>query len=279
MFSSLLFLIRSLNVRFALHPPGLFTPAPYRKPNITSTFPLSPVTLGTMVSKRGEANMALLYDHNPVEEDTSGTNSPTPTPLRRSSRQLQRHGEFEGLRPRGNPQKPSRGLKSNGRPEGTEKVVTGILSTNIKHGQLENKAGVNMALESLRKMEDDFRDTVKRQKQVVDESIVSPATAEENAFFPRTEERTGPDTLPPKVEKKGLGQMASIIKKEQQGEALPAPTTAEDPEDGDQDGVPEENDTSMVKEQGARPPPVNSDYLPLPWKGRLGYVNLPNDSV
>jgi UV DNA damage endonuclease len=24
----------------------------------------------------------------------------------------------------------------------------------------------------------------------------------------------------------------------------------------------------------ARPPPVNSDYLPLPWKGRLGYVSF-----
>jgi len=27
-----------------------------------------------------------------------------------------------------------------------------------------------------------------------------------------------------------------------------------------------------VKEALSRPPPVNSDYLPLPWKGRLGYV-------
>lgn len=26
----------------------------------------------------------------------------------------------------------------------------------------------------------------------------------------------------------------------------------------------------------SRPPPVNSDYLPLPWKGRLGYVSRPN---
>jgi UV DNA damage endonuclease len=27
-----------------------------------------------------------------------------------------------------------------------------------------------------------------------------------------------------------------------------------------------------VKEALSRPPPVNSDYLPLPWKGRIGYV-------
>lgn len=30
-----------------------------------------------------------------------------------------------------------------------------------------------------------------------------------------------------------------------------------------------------VKEALSKPPPVNSDYLPLPWKGRLGYVSNP----
>ena len=41
-----------------------------------------------------------------------------------------------------------------------------------------------------------------------------------------------------------------------------------DPEaDGD-----EEPDELEVKEALSRPPPVHSDYLPLPWKGRLGYV-------
>ena len=40
--------------------------------------------------------------------------------------------------------------------------------------------------------------------------------------------------------------------------------------DGDGDGPAEDIDT--IKKEAARPPPVNSDYLPLPWKGRLGYV-------
>ena len=31
-------------------------------------------------------------------------------------------------------------------------------------------------------------------------------------------------------------------------------------------------DEEEVQEALSRPPPVNSDYLPLPWKGRLGYV-------
>lgn len=33
-------------------------------------------------------------------------------------------------------------------------------------------------------------------------------------------------------------------------------------------------DPEELKEALSRPPPVNSDYLPLPWKGRLGYVRL-----
>lgn len=31
-------------------------------------------------------------------------------------------------------------------------------------------------------------------------------------------------------------------------------------------------DPEEFKEALSRPPPVNSSYLPLPWKGRLGYV-------
>ena len=44
---------------------------------------------------------------------------------------------------------------------------------------------------------------------------------------------------------------------------------AADPDAAGEDGAsPEE-----LKEALGRPPPVNSGYLPLPWKGRLGYVS------
>lgn len=36
----------------------------------------------------------------------------------------------------------------------------------------------------------------------------------------------------------------------------------------------EEADEEEIQAALARPPPVNSDYLPLPWKGRLGYVRV-----
>ncbi|TVY37588.1 UV-damage endonuclease, partial [Lachnellula occidentalis] len=42
--------------------------------------------------------------------------------------------------------------------------------------------------------------------------------------------------------------------------------------DGDDDGPVEDIDTLRI--EAARPPPVNTDYLPLPWKGRLGYACL-----
>jgi UV DNA damage endonuclease len=44
--------------------------------------------------------------------------------------------------------------------------------------------------------------------------------------------------------------------------------------DGDDAGPAE--DVDVMKKEAARPPPVNSDYLPLPWKGRLGYVSTFN---
>lgn len=45
-----------------------------------------------------------------------------------------------------------------------------------------------------------------------------------------------------------------------------------DPEAKDE----EEADEEELQAALSRPPPVNSDYLPLPWKGRLGYVSLPS---
>jgi UV DNA damage endonuclease len=48
-------------------------------------------------------------------------------------------------------------------------------------------------------------------------------------------------------------------------------TFRSDPE-ADDDQPAEDLDT--MKDEAAGPPPVNSDNLPLPWKGRLGYVSF-----
>jgi UV DNA damage endonuclease len=49
--------------------------------------------------------------------------------------------------------------------------------------------------------------------------------------------------------------------------ATEAPQFLDPEEDGE-----EEPDEEELQAAFSRPPPVNSGYLPLPWKGRLGYV-------
>ena len=92
------------------------------------------------------------------------------------------------------------------------------------------------------------------------------------------------DVEEPVEEKKGHGKGKTAVaakkgdKKEPKKPAVAAKekhaSTKEphflDPEaDGD-----EEADEEEIQAALSRPPPVNSDYLPLPWKGRLGYVSF-----
>ena len=85
-----------------------------------------------------------------------------------------------------------------------------------------------------------------------------------------------------KVKGKGNGKKVTATKNAAKGDSKnPAVAlkdkknvTAEpqflDPEaEGD-----EEADEEEIQAALSRPPPVNSDYLPLPWKGRLGYVSF-----
>ncbi|KAK0260759.1 hypothetical protein B0A54_14167 [Friedmanniomyces endolithicus] len=46
------------------------------------------------------------------------------------------------------------------------------------------------------------------------------------------------------------------------------------PRDPEAEGDEDAPDEAEVNEASLRPPPVHSDYLPLPWKGRLGYACL-----
>lgn len=70
-----------------------------------------------------------------------------------------------------------------------------------------------------------------------------------------------------KSEKEAVAAAAEPIKKAPSTKA--AHNDMGDPEaEGEEEAGEEE-----VQEALSRPPPVNSDYLPLPWKGRLGYVS------
>ena len=102
-----------------------------------------------------------------------------------------------------------------------------------------------------------------------------PIKSEEGSESPLSDV---PDAEPPA--KKRNTKKGAAVKKEKvdvAAEATPVKKTPvkkaandgmDDPEDEDFG----EADEAEVNEASRRPPPVNSDYLPLPWKGRLGYV-------
>lgn len=92
-----------------------------------------------------------------------------------------------------------------------------------------------------------------------------------------------------KVVKKGRGKKVQAqVKQKEEGEvpvaaaeskkAAPTKPAAKKPVDENADpeaeGEEDEAGEEEIQEALARPPPVNSDYLPLPWKGRLGYACL-----
>ena len=79
----------------------------------------------------------------------------------------------------------------------------------------------------------------------------------------------------------GRGKAGKTNGKEVKTEPMAKATPAKKPEDNakesqfldpEADGD-EEADEEELQAALSRPPPANSDYLPLPWKGRLGYVS------
>lgn len=82
--------------------------------------------------------------------------------------------------------------------------------------------------------------------------------------------------------KKGADEIKAFVAAQAKVKKEPTTTTDEDAAganagDGDNggdgpDGVTDDMDAR--EREAKRPPPVNSDYLPLPWKGRLGYACL-----
>lgn len=80
--------------------------------------------------------------------------------------------------------------------------------------------------------------------------------------------------------KKGSDEIKAFVAEQAAKKAATTKVKKEDEEDEwdkrvDPDGEDEMmgEDVDIMKKEAGRPPPVNSDYLPLPWKGRLGYVS------
>lgn len=119
--------------------------------------------------------------------------------------------------------------------------------------------GVANAMQGLSEMESSFKRDIKRRKLQVEESIFE-STAARTALFPPRISRQSSGVL--KVDQLLLTPERDPCDADDQGWEPAMGTDADVQEE-----VPE------AAERGAkRPPAVNSDYLPLPWKGRLGYV-------
>lgn len=106
----------------------------------------------------------------------------------------------------------------------------------------------------------------------VDQKIApSPVGSETNGSKAESPLSDLPETLePPKTKLKTGGKTQKVAT---EGESQRhTRTDSGDPEAGEDDAS--AADPEEIKEALARPPPVNSDYLPLPWKGRLGYCCL-----
>ncbi|KAK3985740.1 putative UV-damage endonuclease [Cladorrhinum sp. PSN332] len=119
-----------------------------------------------------------------------------------------------------------------------------------------SKEGMKLAIEGLVRMERRLEKATKRQKIKVEEtnfaeSLQGDQEPERETPKDLSVALTGP--APRKAQKKG----------ERKREDTPPP-----------DQELQEPLVDLPERGAARPPPINSPYLPLPWKGRLGYACL-----
>lgn len=115
-----------------------------------------------------------------------------------------------------------------------------------------------------------------------DESVPSLVAGDSDSSLSEVMSEMSEEEPPPSRSKKGrTGKATQPLKKvsiagkvkkavpvaPEKKEATKDPQFLDPEAEGD-----EEADEEEIQAALSRPPPVNSDYLPLPWKGRLGYV-------
>ncbi|KAL2681247.1 UV-damage endonuclease [[Neocosmospora] mangrovei] len=123
--------------------------------------------------------------------------------------------------------------------------------------------GVEEAMRELSEMEHKLQNAVKRQRQAVESSDlhVKVGSTMERNIRPRMRTPPPNDTIP-----SNCGRNAESVEK--------APMDNYQAELAAGDIVDAKADDEGFERGANRPPPVNSDRLPLPWSGRLGYACL-----
>lgn len=140
----------------------------------------------------------------------------------------------------------------------------------FKEKAAASSPGVKKAIDVLAEMERGFRQETKRQKLRLAESSI-PAHHE---FPTQKGSKSHPATpLDPEAREPSPTTIGSF------------PTAEEIIQTSKESGeanieahvAPRGADDDTIEQGAARPPAINSSYLPLPWKGRLGYVSSPFD--
>ncbi|TVY35202.1 UV-damage endonuclease [Lachnellula subtilissima] len=170
----------------------------------------------------------------------------------------------------------SRRGKIDTNPDHNEDIVDG--KTALRASPDADEKGESL---DVQKVAQEPRRTSAKTNGVKEEGDDSPLSDLETPALPSLQKQKKSPTKSSVAAKKGSDEIkafkaeqaakkaaATKIKKEDDGDEWEKRV---DP-DGDEDGPTDDIDT--IKNEAARPPPVNSDYLPLPWKGRLGYACL-----
>jgi UV DNA damage endonuclease len=141
----------------------------------------------------------------------------------------------------------------------SEEVMGAVVSPTISQAAFER------TMRELGEMGMKLQSAVKVQRLAVETSDLSKCDTEkvrEEAFKLRPTVRRQPKTgREKKTETEGVG-----------GLNVDAGLDADAEAGGD--AFEEKADAEVVERSARRAPPVNSDVLPLPWKGRLGYVSI-----
>ncbi|TDZ38260.1 UV-damage endonuclease [Colletotrichum spinosum] len=133
----------------------------------------------------------------------------------------------------------------------------------------ESREGVKRAMRELSEMENRLQNSTRSQRLAIESSMVSgtkKTSMEDRAFRPPINPKVAdPEELSrtAEEERSGTPSLDAAPIKGPDGEAAIA--------DIEDDKILEEE---ALERGAARQPPVNSSYLPLPWKGRLGYACL-----
>ncbi|KAI0123423.1 UV-damage endonuclease [Xylariales sp. AK1849] len=242
------------------HHHARFAPACVRYIPTSSGVNIKCGTSFTMAPKRKTSSMALMRHDITTDDDSSQSPRPSILP-RRSGRKAQRTGD--GLHP-----------IADGAADG--KSILQATRSKAKRGSSTALKEVESAVDSLQEMEDTLRESVKRQKLAVKSSSVMTSQGQK----PQPDDDTllsRPAKHPTKViaaSKVGNGHTTQVLTSDSKDKPKATPPDNAPDVDGEAGVDPTTEDINAIKLEGARPPPVNSDYLPLPWKGRLGYACL-----